>query len=206
MASFPGQPRKPAPRSRQITTPTHRHSFLQVVCSSWRPTEKALKALTEVLASSSSCMFTVTVLAYSHLGAFHCNCTYGRLRRRLQWARASGYKPWSSGRIQTSPSTTPQLTRSWTTVANKAIVDIRLRPSLVLTPGESVWVNAGLPGLCWPLLSQFEYTPSSCRLFLAIIRKYDVIHKTGSTQRIATPPQNRITVTMHKNLVHIRRV
>ena len=36
--------------------------------------------------------------------------------------------------------------------------------------------------------------------------KYDVIHKAGSTQRIATPPdEDRATVigNMHKNLVKI---
>jgi len=31
-----------------------------------------------------------------------------------------------------------------------------------------------------PLVSQFEYTPFSCRLFLAIVCKCDVIHETGS--------------------------
>ena len=34
-----------------------------------------------------------------------------------------------------------------------------------------------------------EYTFFSCRLFQAIVCKHDVVHKTGSTQRIAMPPE-----------------
>ena len=47
--------------------------------------------------------------------------------------------------------------------SNKTIVDIRLRPGPVL-----------------PLVSRLEYTLLH-RLFLATVRKRDVIHKTGST-------------------------
>jgi len=48
-----------APCSRQITTPTHRHSvFLQVGCSSCRPTNsiKALKALK--MQTKENCFFS----------------------------------------------------------------------------------------------------------------------------------------------------
>ena len=54
----------------------------------------------------------------------------------------------------------------------------------MLPPGVSVWVCATL----LPTESLLR------RLFLAIMYKHDVIHKTGSTYRIATPPkENRAT-------------
>jgi len=82
---------------------------------------------------------------------------------------------------------------------NKAIVDIRLRPrSTVL-----------------PLVGQFEYSPRchihaspywvtlnirflSRRLFLVVMCKHDVIHKTGSTWRITAPPEEDRATAMHK--------
>jgi len=47
-------------------------------------------------------------------------------------------------------------------------------------PDASFSLCAALTNPCCPLLSQFEYTLISHRLFLAIMCKYDVIHKTGT--------------------------
>ena len=38
-------------------------------------------------------------------------------------------------------------------------------------------------------MSHLEYEPSWRRLFVAIMRKDDVINETESTKRIATPPE-----------------
>ena len=66
---------------------------------------------------------------------------------------------------------------------NKAIVDIRLRRRTGTATWSAVWVCTTVTNLCCPLLSFFEYkpTPLFCRLFLAVMRKHDVVHKTGST-------------------------
>jgi len=50
-------------------------------------------------------------------------------------------------------------------------------PGPVLPPGGSVFVYATVSYTCCPLLNQCEYTPLSHRLSLAILCKYDVIHK-----------------------------
>ena len=44
---------------------------------------------------------------------------------------------------------------------------------------------------CCSLVSHFEYTPFLRRLFLC---KHDVIHKAGSTSRIATPPEENRSI------------
>jgi len=72
---------------------------------------------------------------------------------------------------------------------NKAIVDIRLRPRSSASPGGSVWVHATMSNSCCPIESLWVHTPFLCCLFLAIMCKHDVIHKTGSTWSIATPPK-----------------
>ena len=61
-----------------------------------------------------------------------------------------------------------------------------------------LWVNYSIRrGVksCCPLLSHFEYTPFPRRLFLAIMFKYNVTHKTGSSWRIATPPNEDRAMT-----------
>jgi len=54
------------------------------------------------------------------------------------------------------------------------------------------WVSLSIScsgKLCCHLLSHFEYTPFSHRLFLAVTRKSVVIHKTESIKRMTTPPE-----------------
>ena len=48
-----------------------------------------------------------------------------------------------------------------------------------LVPGKEATIDFLYP--CCHLASYFEYTPYSRGLFLVIICKHDVIHKTGST-------------------------
>ena len=61
--------------------------------------------------------------------------------------------------------------------SNKAIVDIRLRPLSSAAPGGScLSIRRGVKSRC-PLLSHFEYTLLSCRQFLTVTCKYEVIHK-----------------------------
>ena len=60
------------------------------------------------------------------------------------------------------------------TEPSKAIIDIRLRPLSGAAPGGSVWVY-GDTSMPLPIESLLQ------RLFLAIVYKHDVIHKTGST-------------------------
>ena len=45
------------------------------------------------------------------------------------------------------------------------------------------------PSSVLSLLSPFECAPFLRRLFLAIIREHDVVHKAESTYHIATPPE-----------------
>ena len=42
---------------------------------------------------------------------------------------------------------------------------------------ELLRVYAVVANSCCPMLSQFKHTHLSCRLFVAILRKYDVIHR-----------------------------
>jgi len=65
-----------------------------------------------------------------------------------------------------------------------------------------------LPLWCCPLLSNFNDTPFSRRSFLAIMRKHDFFHETGSrpTYQIATPPEEDRAMAMgnmHKSLAKI---
>ena len=61
-------------------------------------------------------------------------------------------------------------------ITSRAIVDIRL---------------CSLPGRCCPLVSHFELTTFSSRLCLTIMSKHDVIQKTGSRKRTATPRKGK---------------
>jgi len=61
--------------------------------------------------------------------------------------------------------------------SNKAIVDIRLRPLSSAAPGGScLSIRRSVKSRC-PLFSHFEYTLLSCRQFLTVTCKYEVIHK-----------------------------
>jgi len=78
-----------------------------------------------------------------------------------------------------------------------AIVYITLRPRSGAVPWwASFSIRHGVKSMLLP-------TESLLRLpFLAIMYKRDVIHKTGSTQRIATPPE-KVRARHKKNPVKI---
>lgn len=68
---------------------------------------------------------------------------------------------------------------------NEAVV-IRLRPDLVLPFGNSLWAYATVSKSMSLWVSLYAFL---CRLFLAIMCKYDIIDETGSTCHIAMPPE-----------------
>ena len=77
--------------------------------------------------------------------------------------------------------------------SNKAIVDIRLRPlSSAAHGGSCLSIRRGVKSRC-PLLSHFEYTLLSCRQFLTVTCKYEVIHKPKVHKLSQRRPRDQVT-------------
>jgi len=88
------------------------------------------------------------------------------------WATCLVNRPRHSTHARTQPTFILRYLR------NKAIVNIRLRPRSDAAARGPARVFAAVSNPCCPLLSHFQYTPSSRCLFLAIVCKHDVINKT----------------------------
>jgi len=54
-------------------------------------------------------------------------------------------------------------------------------------------------------MSQFEHVFFSRRLCLAVLCKQDAVHKTGSTQHIATPPE-QVRAMVAGNIPYISEI
>jgi len=116
------------------------------------------------------------------VGAIDCDAQDRARRRQLKIG------PLRPAAAQPDPRTISAAISDQPTT-NNATADSRLRPRPVLLPGESLRVDAGPLASSLPGRGKYDV-------------KYDVIHKTGSTQcYIATPPAlDRATATssMHR--------
>jgi len=99
------------------------------------------------------------------------------------------------------------ITQGFKKSRNNAIEGTRLHPRSV---AASWWASLSIccmSNLCYPLLHHFEYARLLRRLFLTIMFKQDIIHKSGSTQHITMPSQeDQLRKNVCNNSKNVKKV